>query len=271
MTAPLPTPPRLVALDLDGTLLDPSGQVSTRSLAVLGELRARGVHLVAATGRPPQMIGDVADATGGAFSYVVGSNGTFIAKLPGPELLRIIGYDADIARTIVTMLRCIDDRYGFALATEDGFAHEPGFAERLPAAVHNDACPDVLALSGQEAFKLMIFHAELPVDRLLVELPPLLGDGVRVGHLGVDAVEVGPLDLDKGAGLRWLCDHLGVASGEVWAFGDERNDITMLEFAAHGVAMATAAPEVLAVADEIAPPNSEDGVAVVLERLLDRW
>ena len=88
----------------------------------------------------------------------------------------------------------------------------------MPAAVHDEPVDDVLAIGGTTAFKLLVFHAERPLDALLVEVPALiahLDTGFAVRHMGAEAAEIGPADDDKGAGLRWLCDHLGVTLADV--------------------------------------------------------
>ncbi|MEV0693822.1 HAD-IIB family hydrolase [Streptomyces sp. NPDC050388] len=119
-----------------------------------------------------------------------------------------------------------------------------------------------------------------PVDKVLLR-HPVLGDadvlaaateclapGLAVTHAGPGMVEVLPAGFDKASGLSWVARKLGVACEDVVAFGDMPNDVPMLKWAGHSVAMANGHPELKAVADEIAPAN-DDGVAVVLERILD--
>lgn len=267
-----PTPPRLVAIDLDGTLLGDDGLISARSAAALCDAAAAGVVVTIATGRPPIMLGALLDSANSAVSYVIGANGALVQGYPDGELLRLVGFDFDVARVAVDALRTADPLLGFALASDAGFAHEPGFAERMPAAVDTEPVDDILGIGGTQVFKLIAFHPHIDTYDLLDHLPRLLGEHLRsqlvTRHLGADAVELGPAGVDKAAGLAWLCDHLGIVSTEVVAFGDERNDLTMLQWAGHGVAMANAEPRVLDHADEVAPSNADDGVAVVLERLL---
>jgi hydroxymethylpyrimidine pyrophosphatase-like HAD family hydrolase len=81
-------------------------------------------------------------------------------------------------------------------------------------------------------------------------------------------VEIGPHGVDKAVALGWLATHLGLDRADVWAFGDGINDVDMLRWAGRGIAMANADEAVLAVADEVTMSNDDDGVAVVLERLV---
>jgi Cof subfamily protein (haloacid dehalogenase superfamily) len=273
--------PGLIAIDLDGTLLGTDGVLTDRSVAAVRAVAAAGWYVVLATGRPPAVVTPFADRLGGAVSHVVATNGSLVTTFPDrpgaePELLDALSFDLDAARAIVTALRGFDPRFGFALATDAGFGHETGFAVRMPAEVPDPPIDDVLALGGRIAFKLFSFHPERSAHDLVTALPATLDDllagtpytGMSVSHMGADAVEIGPGDIDKRAALERLCGRLGVDRADVVAFGDEWNDLTMLRWAGRGIAMENAAPEVRAVADEIAPHHADDGVARVLERLL---
>jgi Cof subfamily protein (haloacid dehalogenase superfamily) len=266
------TLPRLVAIDLDGTLLGPGGRLSARSTQTLLAAAEAGVVVTIATGRPPIMLGALLDTAGSAVSHVIGANGAMVQRYPNGDILRLMGFDIDVARAAVVALRAADPSFGFAFASDAGFAHEPGFADRMPAAVDTEPVDDILTLGGTEAFKLIAFHPDIDTYDLLDHVPRLLPDDLRqrlvTRHLGADAVELGPAGVDKAAGLAWLCGHLGIDAADVVAFGDEWNDVTMLQWAGHGVAMANADERVRAHADEIAPSNVDDGVAAVLERLL---
>jgi HAD superfamily hydrolase (TIGR01484 family) len=79
-------------------------------------------------------------------------------------------------------------------------------------------------------------------------------------------IEISAAGVTKASGLAWVCSRLAVTAEKVVSFGDMPNDVPMLEWAGHGVAMANAHDDLLAVADEVTAPNSEDGVAQVLER-----
>jgi len=259
---------KLIALDLDGTLLGRTGDVSERNVAAVRAVAAAGHHVVIATGRPLHLVADLADQLGDAVSYIVGTNGSMIGTFPDAALVRLMGFDFALAREAIVSVRAALPGTGFALATDAGLAHEPGFAERMPAVVDADPIDDVLTLGGVEAYKLFAFHDDVSVAELLAEVPAHLPTGLSANHMGADAIDIGLDTIDKCSGLRWVCDELGVEAADVIAFGDEWNDLTMLEWAGRGVAMANADARVRAAADEVAPANTADGVAVVLERLL---
>jgi Cof subfamily protein (haloacid dehalogenase superfamily) len=260
--------PKLIALDLDGTLLTSRGNVSERNVAAVQAAADAGHHVVIATGRPLHLVADLGGQLGTSVSHVVGTNGSMIGTFPDGQLLRLMGFDIELAHQTIETFRKSLPGTGFAIATDAGMAHERGFAERMPAVVDTDPTDDVLTLGGTEAFKLFAFHDDMTVPALLSEAPSLLPDTLAATHMGADAIDIGLATIDKCAGLQWVCEQLDVAAADVIAFGDEWNDITMLEWAGRGVAMGNADARVRAAANEVAPTNMADGVAVVLERLL---
>jgi Cof subfamily protein (haloacid dehalogenase superfamily) len=264
---------RLLATDLDGTLLGPGGSLSDRNIDALRAAHVAGWYVVIASGRPPFMVSELVERIGPGVTHGVLANGSIVCTFPDQRTLRAVKFDASVAVDTVRTLRVhaeLGDGFGFALATDAGFAHEPGFAERMPAPQEIPPAPDALAAAdgAAEAIKLMVFHRRMNAHTLLEVLPSVLGDGLSVTHMGADCVEVGPAGIDKGTGLRFLCDHLGVDLADVVVFGDEFNDHEMLAIAGHAVVMDNANDVTKTLAHEIAPPNSADGVAVVLERLL---
>ena len=263
--------PRLIATDLDGTLLDPTGVLRPRTAAALQAAADAGVIVVFATGRPPFVAGHEIAAAGRGVHYGVMANGTIICSLPAQTVLHSITFATESAREAVRVLRLHDAGVGFALATDAGFTAEAGFHQRMPLQ-HGPDNPVPDALVGHEAsratLKLLAFHRTHGAHDLLRIMPPLLGTDLVVTHMGADAVEIGPAGADKGVGLGWLCAHLGIDARDVLVFGDELNDLPMFRFAGRCVAVGNASPHVRDAADEIAPTNTEEGVAQVIERLL---
>lgn len=264
----------LVAIDLDGTLINPTGQITERSVAALAGAKAAGIITVIATGRPPMMLGSATDPIVNWLDYAVGGNGSMVARYPGAELMRIVGFDSEAARAAITTIRALDPRFGFAYATDAGFVHEPGFMDLMPTSLGGPPGDDVLQLEGTEAYKLFVFHPDHDVGTVIDIVQEHLGSirsadgsGLTVAHMGAEAAEIGPAGLDKASGVRWLCAQLGLEAHQVLAIGDDRNDLTLLEWAGVGVAVANADRRVLEIANHIAPSNADDGVASVLEAL----
>ena len=262
--------PRLIATDLDGTLLNSAGEVSERTIAALRAAHDAGVIIAFATGRPPMVACREVMAVGPAVRYGVMANGSMICTLPDAEPLFTIGFPSTLAVEAITRLRAHDPLFGFALATDRGFTEEVGFAERMPVLHFNATVDDVLVGhdGATEAIKLLAFHHQHSAVELLDIIPPIVGSDLVVSHMGAEAVELGPVGADKGAGLRWLCAHLQVDAADVLVFGDEINDLAMFTFAGRSVAVANAAPSVRAAATEVTESNDNDGVAIVIETLL---
>jgi Cof subfamily protein (haloacid dehalogenase superfamily) len=263
--------PRLIATDLDGTLLDPFGRLTDRSAAALRAAHETGVIVVFATGRPPFVAAAEIDRTSGAVSYGVMANGSFVCSLPDGAPLRVIEFGARLAFDAVHALRAADPGFGFALATDRAFTHEAGFTERMPVQ-HGGPPPVADVLDGHDAaelaIKLLVFHRELRADELLTYIPTLIGESLEATHMGAEAVELGPPGADKGTGLRWLCEYLRIDAADVLVYGDELNDLPMMHFAGRSIAVANATSLVLAAADDVCASNADDGVAQHLEALL---
>jgi HAD superfamily hydrolase (TIGR01484 family) len=263
---------RLVALDLDGTLLRPDGSVSARTRDVLRQVRAQGVRLVFVTARPPRSVrvlvrpleaGGLAVCCNGALVYDLDRE-TVVARWP---------LVAAVARELVGALRAAAPGVCFAVEYDTGYACEAGYAAMAPGVIGPSGIApatmdDALALCATPVAKLIARHPELGVEALLVLATGVVGERAQATHSGGPFVEVSAAGVDKAAALAVLCAELGVQAASVVAFGDALNDLPLLRWAGHAVAVANAHPEVRAVADEVAPSNQDDGVAVVLERLL---
>ena len=115
--------------------------------------------------------------------------------------------------------------------------------------------------------KVLLRHPYLSDDELASAARMAVGSLATVTMSGPGTVELQPCGITKATGLALAADHLGLTPDETIAFGDMPNDIPMFDWAAHGVAMANAHPELKAVADEVTLSNEDDGIAVVLDRL----
>jgi hydroxymethylpyrimidine pyrophosphatase-like HAD family hydrolase len=269
--------PRLVASDVDGTLLDPTDQVSERTRAAVHRVLAAGVPFVLVTGRPPRWIPPVVEQLGHAGPAVC-ANGAVLYDAATDQVSYTAALDPVQLRDAATLVATVLP--GAKLAVElptgsaavngaDQFLAEPGYTHPWPGADSADA-PRAVVL-GRPAIKLLVRQPDASSDVMAAAVEELLGaqSGNQLDitySTGYGLIEISAPGVTKGTGLARLAGELGIAPTEVLALGDMPNDLSMLRWAGYGVAMANAHPTVLESADEITARNSEDGLALVLER-----
>jgi Cof subfamily protein (haloacid dehalogenase superfamily) len=265
--------PRLVATDVDGTLLDPMDTVTPRTVAAIANARAAGTEVVLATGRPVRWIPEVA-AAAGVSSYAICANGAVLYDITTDRVLLAHRLDpvllGDIAHAVSAALPEITiavERIGETAAalaghefyTEEGYRH-PWDGDWIQTAPRAE-------LLGHPAVKLLLRQQGMASDELAEITIGLVGDSVDVTYSSsVGMVELSPYGVTKGSGLAEVAHRIGVTAADVVAFGDMPNDVPMLHWAGLGVAMGNGHPDALAAADEVTLSNAKDGVAVVLER-----
>ncbi|MEU5374944.1 HAD family hydrolase [Streptomyces sp. NPDC001588] len=266
---PAGIPYRLIATDLDGTLLRPDGTVSHRTREALAAVTAAGAAHIVVTGRAVPWTRHVLDDLGYRGLAVCGQ-GAQVYHAGEHRLLTSLTLDRQIAGLALAK---IEAEVGPLLlaASRDGLDGEvlvgPGYRAHegpLPyQPIHNPA-----DLWSAPLNKVYIQHPTLGDDELAEAAEQAAGGLVGVTMAGEGIVEILPLGLNKATGLSLAARRLGVKGAGTIAFGDMPNDIPMFAWAAHGVAMANAHADLKAVADEVTLSNEEDGIAVVLERLL---
>lgn len=257
--------PRLVASDLDGTLVRSDLSVSDRTRDVLARVERAGSLFVMVTGRPPRWMAPVADATGHR-GLAVCANGAIVYDLHTEQVVRSSLIEAGAAAEVVAALR--RDVPGIAFAVEkglDGFGREPSYVPRWDNGQVVVAPVEELIASG--VVKLLARHEELGSDELLAAARASVGAVAECTHSSSDGLlEISASGISKASGLAALAQEWQVDSSQVVAFGDMPNDLPMLAWAGHSVGMANAHPEVLEAVDEVTSSNDDDGVAQVLER-----
>jgi hypothetical protein len=266
--------PKLIATDLDGTVVRSDDTVSAYTHAVLARVRAAGIPVVGATGRGPRLLDlsrrDLPSAghlvLGGGGRVVDLTNGApvtlFDRRLAGPAVAALLaGLEAAVG-PLTVMVEAVDDPYGSLWGELDPSWPWPDRVTAMPRAE---------ALAG-EVFKAFARADGMPVDGLLQVAQQLVPPEVAsVTQAGLGFVEICPPGVDKGTGLAVVASALGVDPKDVLVFGDMPNDIPMFAWAGWGrVAVANAHPGVLMLADEMTLTNDEDGVAVWLDKLLSR-
>jgi hydroxymethylpyrimidine pyrophosphatase-like HAD family hydrolase len=262
--------PRLVATDLDGTLLRSDGTIDARTRRALAAVEAAGVPVVLCTARPPRWMRPLAQATGHRGLAVCG-NGSIIFDLHTETVLETFPFAVEVAREVVARMRGALPDATWAIERHGAFAREPRYVPHWP--VPDDTIVAELdALLAEPALQLMVRHPWLTGDELLAQARALVGDLAELSHSSnADTLlEIGAAGVSKASGLAVLCERRGIDRAEVLAFGDMPNDLAMLEWAGRSIAVANAHAEVMRIADEVTASNDEGGVAQVLERLLER-
>ncbi|RZD61116.1 hydrolase [Streptomyces albidoflavus] len=258
----------LVATDLDGTLLRAGDRVSARTRAALELARGAGARHIVVTGRPVPGVRGLLAALGYEGIAVCGQ-GAQVYDTASGRMLSALTLDRE---TAATALGKIEAETGalYAAVDQDGTdGHtliEPGYRMAHPTLPARPV-PHRDALWERPIAKVLVRHPELTDDELAATARSAVDGLATVTMAGPGTVELQPLGVTKATGLARAAELLGLGPADTLAFGDMPNDVPMLQWAAHGVAMANSHPELLAVADEITTSNEEDGVARVLERV----
>jgi Cof subfamily protein (haloacid dehalogenase superfamily) len=260
---------RLFATDLDGTLLRSDLTVSDRSRRALAAVEEAGRTLVLVTGRPPRWMPPVVEQTGHT-GLALCANGATVYDLATEQVVQEHLIDPGVGAEVVTAIR--DALPDVAFAVERGGARGLGHEEAygMPYAPDGEVLvAEVEELVAEPVAKLLARADDMDPDQMLSRVREVVGDLVEVTHSSTRGLmEISASGVSKAVALSRLADELGVPAGEVVAFGDMPNDLPMLGWAGHAVAVANAHPEVLAAADEVTASNDDDGVARVVERLL---
>ena len=255
--------PRLVATDLDGTLLRSDGTVSGATRRVLAAVEDAGVPVVFVTGRPLRWMTHLWEMVG-AHGVAVAGNGAVVYDVAAREVRRLHGIDAAAGLAVVAAIREAVPGSLFAIEDVDGIAIETErFKDDLTTRVGpleeqwSDSVSKLLVRSPDVA------HADLP--RLVTAA---VGDAATGTWSMPGLVEISASGVTKAAALAEVADDLRVGAEDVVAFGDMPNDLPMLAWAGTSYAVANANPAVLDAADHTAPANDADGVAQTLARLV---
>jgi Cof subfamily protein (haloacid dehalogenase superfamily) len=264
---------RAIATDLDGTLLRSDKSVSDRTRAAVHAAEDAGLLVVIATGRPPRWIPPVVEELGER-GLVVCANGASIYDPARHELVARTELSPEVVGSIIDDLEpafpdvVLGLEQGFEFAVDE--AIEAGGVETVES----------WKLDGLRVGPIRSF-LDQPVIKLIVRLPhpapagtaeavqAVVGDRALVTHsISESFLELSHPSVHKASAVERLLERSGVAAGEVAAFGDMPNDLELIRWARLGVAVANADPSLKEAADEVTASNDDDGVAVVIERIL---
>lgn len=256
--------PGLVALDVDGTVVDHQNALSPAVHEAILAIREQGVPVVIATGRAVPGVYDVLDKLGFREGHGIASNGSVVFEVNPFEVVHSVTFDAREA------VRRVLERVPEALVAVE----EIGIGYRVNRAFPHGEITGEIILDEVERM------VSQPVTRVVVRAPDHSRDEFSslVEDLGLDGtnyyigytawLDLAPDGVSKASGLEVVCDRLGIAAADVLAVGDGNNDVEMLQWAGRGVAMGQAPDSLKAVADAVTGTVEADGLATELTRWL---
>ncbi|QNP64161.1 Cof-type HAD-IIB family hydrolase [Streptomyces genisteinicus] len=273
---PLPAVPRLIATDLDGTLLRDDKSVSERTIAALAAAEEAGIEVFFVTGRPARWMDVVSDHVHGHGLAICGNGAAVVDLHSGGRLVRVRDLPRPTALDVVRTLREAAPGTSFAVELATGIHYEPAYPP-----FHLDPGATVASAEkllhetgpgqGAPVLKLLAHHTDLTPDGFLALARAAAGDRASITRSSPTALlEISGHGVSKASTLALCCAERGISSDEVVAFGDMPNDVEMLTWAGTSYAMGNAHPDVLAAASGRTVANNEDGVAVIVEELVAR-
>ncbi|MDH6119519.1 HAD family hydrolase [Kitasatospora sp. GAS204B] len=273
--------PRLIATDLDGTLLCHGGTVSERTAAALAAAEDAGLQVVFVTGRPPRWMRLLSGHIGG-HGVAICSNGGAVYDVRRERLLESFPLSGQDARAVVARLRERLPEIAFAFEYEQGFAREPHYETPMwgDDEAHAIAPAELLLADGGTgeyagaalgSYKILAKHPDRDPDAFLAEAREAVGPLAEITRSSpIPLLEISARGVTKASTLARWCAELDIDRSEVVAFGDMPNDLEMLAWAGTSYAVANAHPEVLAAVAQHTLSNQDDGVARVIEELITR-
>lgn len=252
---------RLIACDLDGTLLDGERRLPARLPALLDALDRRGIYFCAASGRQYenvyQTFGGLADRI-----YYIAENGAVLCK--GRERLRSAALPGAYFAHPISIVRETPGLFCVMSCQDSAYfegAPNPVFDENARIYyTERRFCDDLIeAARTKGPYKLAVFCKDR-AEEIALPLMQACKDRFSVMLAGADWVDLMGPDVNKGNGLRDLCGLLGIDPADCMAFGDYLNDLALIEAAGHSYCMENGHPDLKKAARFIAPPNTEDGV-----------
>lgn len=276
-------PVKLIAMDMDGTLLLPQPRqepISAACISALHAARSAGIHLAIASGRVTDDAGFFALDAGLPDVHILGVNGSCCLDRPMGQVTENHTLPDAVVRSLIRLLTERGIEYGLfcpfdlvmskrIVTEEDVRLHwgtyllRPGCRCRVHA-----ACEGLDAALASGVNKLLVRDDRGP--EVLAPLRALLEaqfTGIEVSSSWINNLEINPSGINKGSAITALAAQLGIPMAQVMAIGDNDNDIPMLQCAGYAVAMGNATPSVLSCATHITLTNAEDGVAAAIRAL----
>ncbi len=264
--------PQIFGFDIDGTLLRSDGSLSKRVCSSIRAVTENGSTVVLSTGRPWSQVRHIADKLG-VVEFSVCLNGATIHACDG-SLLRQNSMNQEQALAALEVARKLIPGVALGADMPDG-SHiwETDFTHDFPADFDVDALviPDASRFIAGPVLTWLLdcknMKPSLAIELLDKSLPP----GLEIRPSGLETPEIAVKGVSKASGLATVAEMQDIPASAACVFGDGLNDLAMFQWAGESIAMGNSHPQILSLANRVAPTNDEDGVAIVLEGLLERF
>lgn len=264
--------PKLIATDLDGTIVPHDEAISHRTIAAFTKARDMGIEIFFVTGRPPRWMGDIREAFD--FGSAICCNGGLLYDLHNDKVLEEWMIEPTELQQAVDLLRGVIPNVSFAVESNVHFHREKAYIPRWDVGMDDVGVDTIDAVTNRPALKLLarLSQQEISADEMLALATPVLQGVVNVTHSANNdsLLEISALGVSKGETLSMMASRIGISAQDSVAFGDNPNDFSMLQWAGRSYAMIDGHHAGPSNAKDVAPPHNQDGVAIVIEQLLER-
>ncbi len=263
--------PKLIATDLDGTIVSHSGVITQRTIDAFTKAKDLGVHIFFVTGRPPRWMGEIRDVF--SFGEAICCNGAMLYDLQKDAVLEEWMISVADQLELVRRMRIAMPEMSFAVESNDHYHREISYIPKWDVGMDNVGVVKIEDAISKPALKVLgrCSNHEFTSDQMVEVANRELKDLVTVTHsTSTDAlIEISALNISKGTTLSLMAARLGLGAEDCVTFGDNPNDFSMLSWAGNSYAMSDGHPNAPQFAKNIAEPCTQDGVAKVIEALLD--
>ena len=263
--------PKLIASDLDGTIVSHKGVISQRTIDAFTRARDLGVHVFFVTGRPPRWMGEIREAFG--FGEAICCNGAMLYDLMNDVVLEEWMISVEDQLEVVRRMRIAMPEMSFAVESNDHYHREIAYVPKWDIGMDNVGVDRIEDAITRPALKILgrCSNHEFTSDEMVQVAHRECKDLVTVTHSTSrdSLIEISALNISKGATLEMMAKRLGLTAEDCVSFGDNPNDFSMLQWAGRSYAMTGGHPHASSFSKTVAEPCEADGVAKIIEELLD--
>jgi Cof subfamily protein (haloacid dehalogenase superfamily) len=262
--------PKLIATDLDGTIVPHNTPISKRTIDAFLKAHEMGVEVFFVTGRPPRWMGEIKDAFG--MGSAICCNGGMLYDLVNEKVLEEWLMQPDALRETVDKLRIAIPNISFAVESTSFFHREKAYIPRWDVGMDDVGVESIDEVIDKPALKLLarLSQQELTSDQMLEIALKEVSEIATVTHSDPQnsLLEISAFGVSKGETLARIAERMGITADECVSFGDNPNDFSMLQWCGRSYAMADGHVDGPKYAKDVAIAHGDDGVAIIIEQLL---